>query len=139
MELLREYPQRVWLGTTHEGDEIYIDRPQWSCEWYWSFGWLYGKDVFTHIKYIGTSHLFNNIKQHFTRTVFTTDKDLWVFCEISASIYTLKECAELFHRGGSHYMQNPCKELLTQHDWEHHINAVLIPSLIDEFYKVLKV
>lgn len=137
MKLLRDYPQRVMLGTTHNNDIIYMDKPEWACGWYWQFGWLFGKDIFTHLKYLGEYGLHRNIQTYFKEFVLS-DKDLWTFCEIVSTIYTLKECAEVFHRGGRYYTDNPSKDLLIQLEWEKHINEVLIPTQIDELYKVLK-
>lgn len=134
MQLLREYPEKLYLGKNQDGEEIYMSRPSWNFDWYWGFGYIGNK----HLDSLGEGNLFNNIKIYFQ--YFTlTDKELWIFCEIVKTIYTLRDTAELVNRGGSRYTNNPCKELLTKPDWYNEINNVLIPKLIDEMYQVLKV
>lgn len=136
MKLLRDYPNRVSLGFNHEGQEVFMKKPEWDCDWYWSFGHIMTDDEYTQLKWLGDSCLYNNINNYFSQFILPR-KELWTFCELVKSIYTLKEGAELFYLGGSHISHNPLQEQLMNKDWTNHINEVLIPNQIDEVYKVL--
>lgn len=138
MQLLREYPKKIYLGENHQGEKIYMTRPSWDCNWYWGFGYIGHRYLHIHLNRLGNSNMFNNIKTYF-QSFILSDKEIWTFCEIVQTIYSLRHIAEVFNGGGSHYTNNPCKELLTKPEWYNHINKVLIPQLIDEMYKVLKV
>lgn len=136
MQLLREYPNKVSLGFNRDGQQVFMTKPEWSCDWYWSFGWLSSKDTHTQLKWLGDSCLYNNINDYFSPFALS-DKARWTFCELVESIYTLKQSAELFYLGGSHISRNPLQHQLINKDWANHINEVLIPNQIDEVYKVL--
>lgn len=135
-ELLNEYPAKVLLGSNPEG-KIYLTKPEWQCDWYWCFGWISSKNLHTHLNRLGSSNIYDNIKE-FIPNVELSDTNLWKFCELAESIYTLKKSAELFHRGSSHIVYNAdYKKIMQNKEWCECINYVIIPALIDELYKVL--
>lgn len=138
MQLLRDYPEKLYIGKNQDNEKIFLTRPNWDFDWYWGFGYIGNKDLHTHLNILGNLNLFDNIK-HYFQSFILTDKELWVFCELVQTIYHLRTLAEVYHRGGSHYTQNPCQKDLLNPEQYQHINAVLIPKLIDEMYKVLKV
>lgn len=138
MKLLREYPEKVLLGKDLQGSNIYLLKPRWECDWYWSFGHLHVGDMFIHLNYLGNSVLLDGIKVYFSELVIS-DKELWIFCELVESIKTLKSTAQLFTLGGANICSvNPCRDLLLNKHLADEINSTLIPNLIDEVYKVLK-
>lgn len=138
MQLLREYLEKTLLGKDQQGSNVYLLKPRWECDWYWSFGHLYVGDMFTHLNYLGNSILFDDIKTYFSELVIS-DKELWIFCELVESIKTLKSTAQLFTLGRAGvYSVNPCKDLLLNKRLADEINSTFIPNLIDEVYKVLK-
>lgn len=153
-KLLREYPKYIKLGdSTGYGGGVYIERPSWNCGWYWGFGylerWNYRKcDIDFHIHM--DSHFSVNkdgkqcnwldgMKDLLDKgDVFKSDHDRWKFLEIVKTIYELKETTEVLGHGGSYYGNNPCAELIMNHDEVRRINCKVIPALIDEMYKVLE-
>lgn len=139
MNLLRDYPEKIYLGLDKENQEVYMEAPKWSCDWFWSFGYIHGKDYFTHLKHLGADNLYNNIREFFNEFVIEDNNELWQFCELVQSIYTLKRMAEFLHRGGSYYASNPCQESLKNPDFVNQINKELIPELVDKMYGVLGV
>ena len=154
-ELVREYPKYVKIGTSSRWDgDMFIECPEWSCDWCWGFGYLQrwnsriqDIDFHTHVdscfsenKDGRSCNWFDGMKDLFDGgDVFENDKDRWKFLEIVKTIYLLKETAEVLGRGGSHYGNNPCMELIKNHDEVRRINCELIPALIDEMYKILGV
>lgn len=156
--LLRDYPKFVLLGESKEfGGNVYLVAPEVESGWFWSFGYLErwnsscdDIDFHSHLDDELNRQVVNwrdGMKALFTKEDGATglipalqdDGTLWTFCEIAASIYQLKETAEFLLRGGSHITRNPCKELIQNPTEVHRINAVVIPALIDELYKLLGV
>lgn len=136
-ELLNDYPMKVLLGSNPIEGKIYLIKPKWECDWYWCFGWIGNNNLLINLDKLGNSNIYDNIKEFIT-DVKLSDTNLWKFCELAESIYTLKKSAELFHRGGSHIVYNAkYKEIMQNKEWCEHINYVIIPALIDELYKVL--
>ncbi|MDC0644077.1 hypothetical protein OAP32_00705 [Crocinitomicaceae bacterium] len=149
---------RVKLGIRRsDGKAIYISDPTWDCGWYWSFGYLGNDDEHYHLEnYQSTDHAFKledgtfklltekrNINMY---DALVADYDLepnirtnlWTFCELVLTAYSLKKTAELYGRGGSHMTTNPCKELLTKPDVVTHINDVALPAIFAELTKIYK-
>lgn len=136
-KLLNDYPEKVLLGSNPIEGKIYLIKPKWECDWYWCFGWIGNNNLLINLDKLGNSNIYDSIKE-FIPNVELSDTNLWKFCELAESIYTLKKSAELFHRGGSHIVYNAkYKEIMQNKEWCEHINYVIIPALIDELYKVL--
>lgn len=138
--LLNDYPEKTYLGLNQDDEPVYMDRPSWDCDWYWGFGYIGNKNFHTHLNHLGSSHLYNNIKEYFKEFVlFDNDEDLWVFCEIVNNIYILRNTAELFYTGSSNMIYRPnLVDMIKNKSIAHDINSRLIPQLIDELYKVLQ-
>ena len=66
-------------------------------------------------------------------------KDLWSFCELVKTAYTLKETAEVLGRGGSHYTTNVCADIVKNEDEVKRINEIVLPAIFDAIGKILKV
>lgn len=91
-------------GTFADGEAIYLEKHEWSCGWYWIFGWignakcpfqfdslLYLKDGNGSVRY-EASQLFSKCN--------VSDKDWWVIRELFVQAYTLKKAAEVYRSGG---------------------------------------
>ena len=146
------------LGIRKEDERrIWLTMPEWSCSWYWSFGYLGNKDEHYHLDgYQTKHHTFTTDKGEFKhirekRNICMYDalkedyvlqehiyKNLWTFCELSLAIYALKASAELFHIGGSHMTANPCKHLIRDKAKEDNINKEVLPALFVELEKLLR-
>lgn len=139
MKLLNDYPDKVYLGTSLDNEELYLYKPSWDCDWYWGFGYVGNKNLHTHLNSLHPDKVIWKLKEVFQQNSFIIkeDKDYWLFCECVTSIYQLREIAELFYRGGSHITVNPIKEDLQNLELYNKINSELIPKLIDEMYKIL--
>lgn len=66
------------------------------------------------------------------------ESNLWKFCELVSTIYTLKESAEVLGRGGSHYTTNTCKDIIINKLEVERINSIVLPSLFNELDTLLK-
>lgn len=130
------FKDKIYIGINPDNEKEYLAPPSWDCNWYWGFGYLQNKNIHHHIDCINKDkNLFNAIKEYYTDLQLDNNK-LWVFCELMATFYTLKETANLYYRGGSHYTQNPLNHLLQNKTEYDHINNELMPQLFDEVYKL---
>ena len=149
--LLSEYPSKIYIGE-RDGEKIYLSAPSWDCGWYWGFGYLGNKNCHYHVdgltkhesydfdskvwKYEFTN-LFDGFKKHFGNSLIVRDSQLWTLCELFKTFYTLRETAEVLGRGGSHYTNNPCKDVIINTDEVTRINTVVLPAVFEEIYKIL--
>lgn len=93
-----------------DNKKVYLGDFSWDCSWYWGGGTVNGFttndiDGWEHIDSItqrSNKNMFDALKEYFSELVLT-DKELWIFCDYMNTFYTLKEAAEVFHTGGSHY------------------------------------
>lgn len=128
----------------HDGEVEYLASPSWDCDWYWGFGYLQNKNLHHHIDGLwkeSNKNMFDAIKEYYGETLnnilqIDDNKNLWVFCELMATFYALKEAAEVFGRGGAYYTDNPIKELIKNTKEVERINKIILPALFDEIYKL---
>ena len=132
---------------------IYLSGPSWDCGWYWSFGYLGNKDEHYHLdNYQAKDHLFKledgsfkYLTEKRNESMFDClktdyelckslkdDTNLWKFCELAKTAYTLKETAAVLGRGGSHYTKNPCKDIITNAAEVDRINTEVLPAIFEE-------
>lgn len=135
---MTEY-KKVLLGKV-DGENIYLDPPSWDCGWYWGFGYLGNRYCHYHVDgLMKNTNLFAGIKEHFDKDTFIlkSDREVWIFAELFATFYTLKKTAEVLRRGGSHYTNNPCKEIIINGAEVERINKIVLPAIFKEIYKLL--
>ena len=125
---------KVFFGSFKGTNErIYLSKPSWSCGWYWSFGYLGNDDCHYHLSNVSEGHnlnMYDALMQDYDLAPAIQD-NLWQFCELVKTIYTLKEVADIYHRGGSNFTVNPCKELLQDVAKCAEINEVILPALFN--------
>lgn len=139
------------LGKDKEGILYWLEAASWDCDWYWGLGYIVtytnnkhpgrSKDINSHQHFNSlffncTNNGFDNFKNYLTETPFNNN-EIWRIMEIMKTLYTLKEYSETLHRGGSHYISNPCKDIIKNDDEYNRINKVVIPTLNKELYRIL--
>ncbi|WP_432481703.1 hypothetical protein [Moraxella sp. ZY200743] len=135
--LLNDYPESIYIGTSSHEGRLYMKRPSWDCDWYWGFGHIYNKDIYTQFHSLNIIPI-TKLKEYFDEDFIITDEeDIWQFLELVTTINHLRRTAEVVNRGGSHISKNPQADMLKQPKWVHHINRVLIPNQIDALYQLL--
>lgn len=157
MKLLREYPERVFMGVPcHGGGRvIYLRRPTWDCDvWGWQFGVLLNRRSYYHLNTLPEQgNLYDQLVKHFPADVqgpadegrlgavneMVKRGTLWTFCEVVKMTYALIDAADVLWRGGAHYAKNPCADLIKSPRETRRINEILIPHLIDAMYVALGV
>lgn len=138
MSKRKNYP-KVFLGITNEnGERIYLTPPSWGCDWYWSWGCIGNNHCHYHLSsLLKDTHLYDGIKNHFRSFLVTEDRDLWTFCELVTTFYTLKNAAEVFTRGGSNLSVNPLQGVVQYPLAAQSINTDMIPAIFEEVYQIL--
>jgi hypothetical protein len=129
-----------------DGVTVYITDPEWVCDWYWAIGYLGNRNEHYHLKdYQNTWTergrnlcMYDALKKDYTLEP-NIYNNLWTFCELYLSAYTLTEAAGLYNRGGAHMTTNPCMETLQRLDLCKEINEVQLPAIFAEIKKIHEV
>lgn len=129
-------------GIKKVSNRVYLSPPSFDCGWYWGFGYLGNATSHYHVSGLeGRENGFNNLhdgfKKHFGDTLRVNKSDMWTLAELFKTFYNLKETAEVLGRGGSHYSQNPCKDIIINSDEVTRINSKVLPAIFKEIYKIL--
>lgn len=132
--------EKVLFGVDNESKEnIYISKPTWDCDWYWSFGYLGNKNCHYHLSGYSRGRNINMYEALLAdyKLKPAIKENILAFCELSKTIYALKESAELFGRGGMHYTKNPFAADIKNVDFTKHINDVLLPKVIQGLWDLV--
>lgn len=148
----------IFFGTLKGTKEkIFLTLPEWQCGWYWAFGWMGNRDCHYHLDgYQRKDHFFTlkdgshklitekrNLCMH---DALLTDYDLapqikenlWAFCDLVLSAYTLKKAAEVLGRGGSHMTSNPpAKDFVLDEEMTDKINNEKLPAIFKALEEIL--
>lgn len=140
-----------FLGQDSEGINYWLEAGTWDCDWYWGFGYIKtytnntnpekARDInsqqhFSGLIFGGEKSAFDNYKKFFKKSPLT-DNELWTLCELMKTFYTLREYSDTLNRGGSHYTNNPCCDIIKNDDEYNRINKEVIPAIMQEVYKLL--
>ena len=148
---------KVFFGKRKsDGAMISMDKPVFDCGWYWGFGYLGNSREHYHLSgYQSVDHfltLADGSYKSFTEKrninmydALITDydlseaikKDLWQFCELVTTIYTLKAIAETHSRGGSHFTTNNCQDILKDNELYKKYTFDLIPKVCQELWNLI--
>lgn len=138
------------LGIDKAGRNHYLQAGSWDCGWYWGFGYVESftnnrnpeksKDINSHLHFnelfLNGANSINKWCEFFKDGVLNM-QELWALLELMKSFYTAQQWSEACHWGGVNYSNNPCQELLKSNEEYNRINKVIIPTLMDEVYKLL--
>ena len=140
------------LGQDAEGTLYWLEEAKWDCDWYWGGGYVetytnnnypsMSRDITSHSHFDSMFFADNRLNGHdkfesfFEETPFT-DKEIWKICELMKSFYIAKEYSNMLYTGGAHYTSNPSKEVIQNNDEYKRINEVVIPSIMENLYKIL--
>ncbi|HSH24240.1 MAG TPA: hypothetical protein VLA13_01685 [Massilibacterium sp.] len=136
---------------------IYITKPSWDCGWYWGFGYLGNRNEHYHLEdyqkkdrsFSVNGGLLEVITEARNINMYDALREdyelspsilsnLWEFCELVKTAYTLKETAEVLRRGGSHYTQNPCADTIKNQDEYNRINNVVLPEIFKRLQEIIE-
>lgn len=135
------WTDKIFLGKALGGDrDIWLHAPEWDCGWYWSFGYLGNKNFHYHLSGYQKGRNINihdALKGDYDLNPKIED-NLWVFCELSLTIYALKNAAEVLGRGGSHLTPNPMRDIIKNETEVLRLNSIVIPACLDKLYELIR-
>lgn len=150
-QVINKFGKHYLLGRDHEGQNVWLEKESWDCDWYWGFGYLhtytnnkhprYSKDINMHTHFDSTflkgpkcsQEMFENF---FAETVLTKD-EMWILCDLMMTYYTLRKTAELFRHGYSWQTSKAKIDCLKSEEQEQHINKVLLPEVFKKIELLL--
>lgn len=151
-KIIEKFGKHYLLGVAAEsGRHVYLEAPSWDCGWYWGFGYLHSftndrcpeksADINEHFHFDGAfleskQCAFDAFKGYFRETVLTDD-EIWMLCDYMRTFYTLKDAAELFYSGSSHYTEKAKVEILKDESLWRRINEELLPAVFDKIDRML--
>ena len=127
------------LGVESDGTRYYLEEGSFDCSWYWGFGYVESKNSHSHFDGMflkGNQDAFKMFKSFFVE-VTLTDDEIWKLMELMSSFYTASNYSDMIYRGGSHFTNNPCKEIIKDSAEYDRINKQVIPAILEEAYKLL--
>ena len=123
-----------------DGHNLWLTTASWDCSWYWGFGYCVTRDSHEHYDSItgrGDDGRWHHLLSEAGVITPLSIHEQWQLSELMKTFYTLKDMAAIYHTGGSHLTENPCKATLKDHKAGEHINNVLMPAIFAAVYKLL--
>lgn len=139
------------LGADDDGVWYWLEESKFECGWYWGGGYVetytnnktpsMSKDIKSHMHFDcmffnNHKNAFHAFKEFFAETPLT-DGDIWKLCELLKSFYVARAYSDMLHIGGAHYTSNPARETIKSDEEYERINKKLIPSIMEEVYRIL--
>jgi len=139
-----------YLGKGKDGDYYWLEESKFDCGWYWGLRYVEtyeqnrlpekARDISSHSHF--DSMFFN--QKHDAHTEFKaffestplSDKEIWTLCELMKSAYIFREYSDTIYRGGAHYTNNPCADIIKNNDEYDRINKIVLPAIFEEIYKL---
>ena len=82
------------------GESLYIDKHKWDCGWYWGFGYIGNRNLYTHCDVFIDELLWRSNTEVFESSIFKNNNDFWVFKDLLKQAYSLKSTSEVYQNGG---------------------------------------
>lgn len=140
------------LGKDSDGTTYWLESARWDCDWYWGGGYiatytnnrhpekakhmrsLQNFDGLFFNKYVSA---YTSFKDFFSETPFT-DSEIWKLLELMKAFYIAKEYSNMLYIGGANCTTNPAKEAIQDTAEYERINKKMIPSIMEEVYKIME-
>ena len=114
---------KVWLGKLIDGEQCYLYKHTWDCDWYWGFG------------YVGNSKSHYHFDSFLKDTKYTpddlssecnfTENEWWVIRDMFVQVYALKKCAEVYRYGGHQTSKSGVTDTILSTDMCTRLNSDL--------------
>lgn len=130
------------------GETYWLEKASWDCDWYWGLGYVEsyrghgrsdkswrGHQHFDSL-FLKPAEFVDGYKKFFEETTLT-DKEIWTLLELMQSAYIARRYSDMLHTGGAHITGNPAKENIQNMAEYERINKQVIPSIMNEVYKLL--
>lgn len=118
------------------GEDLFIEKHTWDCEWYWGFGYIGSNGLHTHANVFIHELLWHSKDEVFEESIFKTDDDFWIFKDLLKQAYALSEAAQVYQYGG-HCITSPKTEIIKSKTKAETINKDL-EKILDQLWKLLE-
>lgn len=150
-KVINKFGEHYLLGADEFGTKYYLEKESWDCGWYWGLGYVHtftnnrspqlSRDLQSHQHFNGmffnqNKNGYDAFKEFFVDTPLTDD-EIWELVDLMRTAYTLKESAEVFGRGYSHYTSRAKLDVVVNEDYVENINHIMIPAIMDRVRKLL--
>ena len=125
---------RILLGIDPDKQPIYLTKHEWSCDWFWGFGWLGNKNLHFHMEtfLIAGPDLYCAIDTFLPETKIT-QSEWWVILDLFKQAYALGHCAEVYRFGGYLKTRKGVTDVIHDLDKAKALNADL-EKLLDHIW-----
>ena len=138
-----KWTEKLYLGTRKKDRKrIYISAPLWSFNRYWSFGYVGNKIEQYQLSSCAKEHHKNwhdALRTDYQLNVKLEGRNLWKFCELAKTAYTLKEAAQIYEVGSLYYSRNDIINVIINPTEVERINKVVLPKIFDEIYEMFTI
>lgn len=124
---MKPQKEKIYLGKGKagmlEGENIYLLKHTWDCDWYWGFG------------YIGNSNSHSNFKENLLTKETSISKLLdnpqysqdswWIIRDLFKQAYVLKDCAEIYRHGGHQTFSKGTTDIIKDEEMCKRLNSDL--------------
>lgn len=131
--------EKVYLGRllpdSRYGEElVWLEKHEWACGWYWSFGWCGNKNLHFHFDYFlnGAHYRPSN---HFSDCKIS-ERNWWVIRDLFIQAYALKKAAEVYRYGGYQTIVPGITDLIQDEHMAAKLNADL-KIVLDKLWDIL--
>ena len=127
--------KKWFIGINECKEREYLEDFEFSCDWYWSGGYIGHKNLHHHIDGLNryeNINLFDAIKKYYINRLALSDGQLWRFCDLFIQFYAYKKAAECFLYGGHMTSQGRTEEEINKEQNKiinNHIEFVIIPEI----------
>jgi len=118
-----------------EGELIFLSKHQWSCDWYWGFGYIGNKKTHTHFDSVFledgvlvASEIFENTK--------IQDSEWWILRDLFIQAYALKKCAEIYILGGHQTSKKGITDII-KNDLKAKVLNEDLEIILDKIWSIL--
>ena len=138
------------IGIAGDGRELWLEQPQFECNWYWSIGnviyWegnrKYGKNFgWTNLEDMtkGSESIHTNFLLNISKGTTLTHEELWKFLELVELYYTTEKYYEMLYAKGARISSAPeyIKKLITNQPELERLRDKVIPGICKEVHDML--
>ena len=112
-------------GTYADGENIYLEKHEWACSWYWAFGYVGNSQCHFHFDSLMQLKPNKYLASEIFSSTNISDKEWWVIRDLFTQAYALAKCAEVYRYGGHQTSQEGVTDIIKNESKAKELNADL--------------
>lgn len=132
--------EKIFIGRVRDnsklktvaGQPLYISKHEWSCGWYWSFGSIGNKSLYTGLNSLGiaaASEIFDSCP--------FSDAEWYCILDLYKQAYALQMAADIYQHGGLVTVNKDISGIIQNKERADLLNMDLI-IVLDKAWELLK-